>query len=200
MDNTNEIKYDSVESEAVVKDAECNEKIACSKDSPKIDSCNFSSDIVSELGETETNVNDAECDIETFSAKDCNNLENSSEVDVENVVSVDITPEKDGGVLKKVLKEGEGEEYPGYGDRVSVHYTGWRLGKEPVEFDSSRKGERFEFSLGRGMLFHLHLLIISVITRYFFKPAAPCNFLKAVKYTSICTQISLEIFSLPQYF
>lgn len=160
MDNTAEIKRDSVEPEAVVKDAECDVKNTSPNDSPEIDSDNISSDITSDLGETETNVNDAECDIETFSAKDSNNLENSSEVDMENVVSVDITPEKDGGVLKKVLKEGEGEEYPGFGDRVSVHYTGWRLGKEPVEFDSSRKGERFEFSLGRGMVFHLHLLII----------------------------------------
>lgn len=159
MDNTAKIKRDS---EAVVKDAECDEKIASPMDSPKIDSDIFSPHITTELGETETNVKDAECDIETFSAKDSNNLENSSEVDMENVVSVDITPEKDGGVLKKVLKEGEGEEYPGYGDRVSVHYTGWRLGKEPVEFDSSRKGERFEFSLGRGMIFHFQLLIISV--------------------------------------
>lgn len=156
MDNTPEIKYDSVEPETVVKDAEWDENITSPKDCPKTDSDdNVSSDITtSELVEAETNVNEAECDIETFSAKDGINSDNSSEVNMENVVSVDITPEKDGGVLKKVLKEGEGEKYPGYGDRVSVHYTGWRLGKEPVEFDSSRKGERFEFSLGRGMIFH----------------------------------------------
>lgn len=65
-------------------------------------------------------------------------------------VTLDITPDKSGGVLKKILKEGEGDECPGFGDRVSVHYTGWRLGKEPVEFDSSRKGQKFEFNLGRG--------------------------------------------------
>lgn len=71
-------------------------------------------------------------------------------VEFSDMVSIDITPEKSGGVLKRIVKEGEGEEFPGYGDRVSVHYTGWRLGKEPIEFDSSRKGDRFEFNLGRG--------------------------------------------------
>lgn len=67
-------------------------------------------------------------------------------------VTLDITPDKSGGVLKKILKEGEGEECPGFGDRVSVHYTGWLLGKDPVEFDSSRKDQKFEFNLGRGLV------------------------------------------------
>lgn len=180
MDNTSEIKRDLIEPETVVKVTECDENITSTENCCKTHSDdNFSSDITPELGEAETNVNEAESDIETFSAKDDINSDNSSEVNMENVISVDITPEKDGGVLKKVLKEGEGEEYPGYGDRVSVHYTGWRLGKEPVEFDSSRKGERFEFSLGRGMIFHLHLLISSVLARPFFKTAVSCIFCKS---------------------
>lgn len=84
-------------------------------------------------------------------------LENTNES--ENVVTssetFDITPEKNGGVLKRIIRGGEGEESPGYGDKVSVHYTGWLLTKEPKEFDSSRKGEKFEFNLGRGkFLFH----------------------------------------------
>lgn len=83
------------------------------------------------------------------------NPEDISKAEFSDVISIDITPEKDGGVLKRILKEGAGEEYPGYGDRVSVHYTGWRLAKEPVEFDSSRKGEKFEFNLGRGLFFFL---------------------------------------------
>lgn len=125
--------------------------------SPEIDSNNVSSHTNCETGETETKINNTECDVETINAENDENTENSPEIDPEAVISVDITPEKDGGVLKKILKEGEGDEFPGYGDRVLVHYTGWRLGKEPVEFDSSRKGDKFEFNLGRGKIHHFKL-------------------------------------------
>ena len=154
MDNEAEIKCDS---KANVEDEEFEAQIGL-KDfnnpdsSPEIYSNNAASDIIDESKETEAKLSDTECDVETITAKGNDNTEDSSKEDMEGVISVDITPEKDGGVLKKILKEGEGDEYPGYGDRVSVHYTGWRLGKEAVEFDSSRKGERFEFSLGRGMI------------------------------------------------
>ncbi|XP_071038458.1 peptidyl-prolyl cis-trans isomerase FKBP4 [Parasteatoda tepidariorum] len=63
----------------------------------------------------------------------------------------DISPDLSNGVRKQILKEGEGDEYPGYGDKVSVHYTGWLMSNREV-FDSTRKGESVEFSLGRGQV------------------------------------------------
>ena len=63
--------------------------------------------------------------------------------------AVDISPNKDGGVLKEVLREGSGDERPCPGDKVSVHYVG-KLTDGEV-FDSSReRGELFEFDLGKG--------------------------------------------------
>ncbi|KAK8737486.1 hypothetical protein OTU49_004518 [Cherax quadricarinatus] len=62
---------------------------------------------------------------------------------------VDLTPNKDGGVLKEILKSGEGEEGPLQGDRVSVHYVGTL--EDGTKFDTSRdRGERFDFTLGKG--------------------------------------------------
>uniref|UniRef100_A0A0P4WFD0 peptidylprolyl isomerase n=1 Tax=Scylla olivacea TaxID=85551 RepID=A0A0P4WFD0_SCYOL len=64
--------------------------------------------------------------------------------------AVDITPNKDGGVLKEVLQSGEGEEGPLHGDKVYVHYVGTLL-EDGSKFDSSRdRGERFSFTLGKG--------------------------------------------------
>ncbi|MPC58122.1 Peptidyl-prolyl cis-trans isomerase FKBP4 [Portunus trituberculatus] len=64
--------------------------------------------------------------------------------------AVDITPNKDGGVLKQVLQSGEGEEGPLHGDKVYVHYVGTLL-EDGSKFDSSRdRGERFSFTLGKG--------------------------------------------------
>ncbi|XP_071514301.1 peptidyl-prolyl cis-trans isomerase FKBP4-like isoform X1 [Panulirus ornatus] len=64
--------------------------------------------------------------------------------------ALDLTPNKDGGVLKEILKPGEGEEGPLQGDRVSVHYVG-TLVEDGSKFDSSHdRGERFEFTLGKG--------------------------------------------------
>lgn len=63
--------------------------------------------------------------------------------------SIDISPNKDEGVLKEVLQEGEGELYPPSGSKVKVHYTGTLL--DGTKFDSSRdRGEPFEFDLGKG--------------------------------------------------
>lgn len=61
----------------------------------------------------------------------------------------DISPNKDGGVLKEILKEGHGDERPFPNDKVSVHYVGTLL--DGSKFDSSRdRGERFEFTIGEG--------------------------------------------------
>jgi len=65
---------------------------------------------------------------------------------------LDVTSAKDGGVLKKVLKAGDGEVPPSGDDdkiEVKVHYTGWLL--DGTKFDSSRdRGDLFSFELGKG--------------------------------------------------
>ncbi|XP_021378090.1 peptidyl-prolyl cis-trans isomerase FKBP4-like isoform X1 [Mizuhopecten yessoensis] len=63
--------------------------------------------------------------------------------------NIDITPSKDGGVLKEILREGTGEDKPLAGDKVLVHYVGTL--EDGTEFDSSRgRGDKFEFDLGKG--------------------------------------------------
>ncbi|KAM3570425.1 hypothetical protein VYU27_007503 [Nannochloropsis oceanica] len=54
----------------------------------------------------------------------------------------------DGGLLKKILKEGEGESPP-QGNEVVAHYTG-TLESDGSEFDSSRKrNQPFKFTIGQ---------------------------------------------------
>uniref|UniRef100_A0A8C7YD59 peptidylprolyl isomerase n=1 Tax=Oryzias sinensis TaxID=183150 RepID=A0A8C7YD59_9TELE len=63
----------------------------------------------------------------------------------------DITPKKDGGVLKVIKREGTGTEFPMTGDKVFVHYVGTLL--DGTHFDSSRdRGEKFSFELGKGQV------------------------------------------------
>ncbi|XP_054631220.1 peptidyl-prolyl cis-trans isomerase FKBP4 [Dunckerocampus dactyliophorus] len=60
----------------------------------------------------------------------------------------DITPKKDGGVLKLIKREGTGTELPMTGDKVYVHYVGTFL--DGTVFDTSRDREsRFSFELGK---------------------------------------------------
>ncbi|XP_014218997.1 FK506-binding protein 59 isoform X2 [Copidosoma floridanum] len=62
-------------------------------------------------------------------------------------MAVDITREKDGGVLKEIIKEGTGDDTPGVGSFVKVHYTGTLL--DGTKFDSSKdRNDPFEFDLG----------------------------------------------------
>lgn len=62
---------------------------------------------------------------------------------------IDVTPEKDGGVLKKIIREGTGEETPSSGDKVFAHYVGKLL--DGTVFDSSRERDAlFDFTLGEG--------------------------------------------------
>nr|1R9H_A Chain A, FK506 Binding protein family [Caenorhabditis elegans] len=62
---------------------------------------------------------------------------------------IDITPKKDGGVLKLIKKEGQGVVKPTTGTTVKVHYVGTL--ENGTKFDSSRdRGDQFSFNLGRG--------------------------------------------------
>jgi FK506-binding protein 4/5 len=64
---------------------------------------------------------------------------------------VDLSPNKDSKVFKKILKEGAENELPANGDKVYLHYTG-TLENGDV-FDSSReRNEPFSFTLGRGQV------------------------------------------------
>lgn len=77
--------------------------------------------------------------------------------------AVDISPEQDGGVLKQIVKEGVGEEFPSPGCRVKVHYTGVLL--DGTQFDSSiSRGQPFEFNLGKGK--KNKLVIVGYIENY----------------------------------
>ena len=65
----------------------------------------------------------------------------------------DLTANKDGGVIKKLLKEGEGVDYPSSNDHVTLRYVAYKgtvIAKE-YEFDSSEKdGKDFKFQMSRG--------------------------------------------------
>ncbi|KAK6637332.1 hypothetical protein RUM44_007747 [Polyplax serrata] len=63
--------------------------------------------------------------------------------------AVDISPNKDGGVLKEIKEEGKGTALPGTGCTMTVHYRGTLI--DGTVFDSSKdSGKPFEFVLGRG--------------------------------------------------
>ncbi|KAH9413220.1 FK506-binding protein 5 [Dermatophagoides pteronyssinus] len=62
-------------------------------------------------------------------------------------VETDISPQKDGKLMKTIITKGNGWEKPGNGDKVSVHYVGKLL--DGTQFDSSRdRNEKFVFTLG----------------------------------------------------
>ncbi len=54
-------------------------------------------------------------------------------------------PGTEGGLLKKILREGTGDEHPESGNQVSVHYVG-TLTATSEKFDSSR--DRYAFGGG----------------------------------------------------
>jgi len=64
--------------------------------------------------------------------------------------AVDITPNKDGGIMKEIKLEGKGspDDTPWKGDKVCVHYTGTLTNGS--KFDSSRdRNEKFTFNIGK---------------------------------------------------
>jgi FK506-binding protein 4/5 len=64
---------------------------------------------------------------------------------------VDLSPNKDFKITKKITKEGVENESPANGDKVYLHYTGTLENGEV--FDSSReRNEPFSFTLGRGQV------------------------------------------------
>ena len=64
----------------------------------------------------------------------------------DNTDFIDVTG--DGGILKKILTEGEVES-PASGDEVFAHYTGTL--EDGTKFDSSRdRGKEFNFPIGAG--------------------------------------------------
>jgi FKBP-type peptidyl-prolyl cis-trans isomerase len=63
--------------------------------------------------------------------------------------AVDVTPEKDHGILKELIRAGTGNEGPLCGDRVLVHYDAMLVNGQCI--DSSRfRNAGFEFILGKG--------------------------------------------------
>ena len=57
----------------------------------------------------------------------------------------------DGGILKKITREGRGDETPQPGNEVRAHYTGTL--EDGTEFDSSvKRGKEFKFTIGQGQV------------------------------------------------
>ena len=65
---------------------------------------------------------------------------------------VDVSKEQDGGLLKKILVEGKGEDTSSPGSSVDVHYVG-TLHSDGSKFDSSRdRPGTFKFEVGVGQV------------------------------------------------
>lgn len=93
----------------------------------------------------------AEDDMEETTAQEMETLDDASygEAPLAEGQTRDLT--KDGGVVKTLLKAGQGWESPEKGDEVTVHYVGTLT--DGSEFDSSvGRGTPFVFELGMGAL------------------------------------------------
>ena len=61
---------------------------------------------------------------------------------------IDLTENKDGGVIKVIKREGSKKETPTEGATVFVHYVGTL--EDGTQFDTSRDKKPFDFVLGKG--------------------------------------------------
>ena len=61
---------------------------------------------------------------------------------------IDLTENKDGGVIKVIKRAGSRNETPTEGATVYVHYVGSL--EDGTQFDTSRDKKPFDFVLGRG--------------------------------------------------
>jgi len=104
---------------------------------------------------------------------DCENLTKddtakSTEASKMQRKNIDVTPERDKGVLKEIQRQGTGDEHPLKGDTVYLHYVG-RL-QDGTEFDCSRKGsEKFQLLLDSndGMSAVIAYVFYSIKTKQF---------------------------------
>lgn len=78
---------------------------------------------------------------------------------------MDITVNSDGGVLKYLLKAGNGTDKPHKGCRVFVHYTG-TLDDGRV-FDKTNDAP-FQFTLGKGLMILLYMTCKLLLSWIFF--------------------------------
>ncbi|XP_054159035.1 peptidyl-prolyl cis-trans isomerase FKBP4-like [Oppia nitens] len=74
--------------------------------------------------------------------------DNAGGVDTGEVGKVkDISPDRDGKLMKEIIKEGKAWDTPKNGDKVMVHYIGQLL--DGTVFDSSRdRNDQFSFTIG----------------------------------------------------
>lgn len=83
---------------------------------------------------------------------------------VRGPAAVDVTPDKDGGVTKEIVRSGDGEGRPSTRDTVYVHYVGSLV--DGTKFDSSRdRGERFKFTLGTGAVIKAWDMAVATMTK-----------------------------------
>lgn len=77
---------------------------------------------------------------------------------------IDVTPNKDQGVLKVVKRQGQDGDRPMIGDKVTVHYTGKLLNGKKFDSTLDRK-EPFCFNLGRGRVIKAWDIALSSMQR-----------------------------------